>query len=100
MYSLGISHVGAFIANLLAEEFWRYRQGPLRPGSKQLLQVQGIGEKVANALTAYFSNPDNRRLAHELLDIGFVIDNPPPTRPVETGFWSGKTVVFTGALSL
>ena len=98
LYSLGISHVGAFIADLLARSFGHIDE--VRSARvEQLQQIQGIGEKVADALAAYFSNPENNRLVDDLLNIGFVIENPRPARPVESGFWSGKTVVFTGTLS-
>jgi DNA ligase (NAD+) len=67
--------------------------------AEQLQQLQGIGQKVATAVVAYFSNPENARLVDDLLDIGFEIENPQPARPAQSGFWTGKTVVFTGALS-
>jgi DNA ligase (NAD+) len=64
-----------------------------------LQQIQGIGEKVATAVVTYFSNPENSRLIDDLADLGVAIENPQPARPVQSGFWSGKTVVFTGTLS-
>jgi len=98
LYSLGISHVGTFIADLLANSFDSIED--IRSAQpEQLQQIQGIGEKVATAVVTYFSNPENGRLIDNLADFGVTVENPQPARPVQSGFWLGKTVVFTGALS-
>ncbi len=98
LYSLGISHVGTFTADLLASVFGSIEK--IRSAqSEELQQIQGIGEKVATAVATYFANPENSRLIDDLADLGVAIENPQPARPVQSGFWSGKTVVFTGTLS-
>jgi len=98
LYALGISHVGTYIADLLARSLGSL-QAVRSASAGQLQQIQGIGEKVAMAVTTYFSNQENSGLIDELLDLGIVIENPQPARPAEGGFWLEKTVVFTGALS-
>ncbi len=98
IYALGLSHVGSFVADLLANELGSFEA--LRSASAdQLQEIQGIGDKIAVAVRTYFSNPENGRLIDDLHDLGIVIENPPPSRPVRSGFWTGKTVVFTGSLS-
>jgi len=98
LYSLGISHVGIFMADLLANAFGSIDN--IRSAQpEELQQIQGIGEKVATAVVTYFSNPENGRLIDDLVDLGVTIENPQPARLLQSGFWSGKTVVFTGALS-
>ena len=98
LYALGISHVGTFIADLLANGFGTL-EAVRSATAEQLQQIQGIGEKVAVAVTTYFSNPENSRLVDDLLGLGTAIENPQPVLPPQSGFWPGKTVVFTGALS-
>jgi len=98
LYSLGVSHVGTFIADLLARAFGSIEKIRwARP--EELQQVQGIGPEVAAAVVTYFATPENSRLLDDLADFGVAIENPQPVRPVQSSFWSGKTVVFTGALS-
>ncbi len=98
LYSLGISHVGTFMADLLANAFGSIDN--IRSAQpEELQQIQGIGEKVATAVVTYFSNPENGRLIDDLVDLGVTIENPQPARLAQSGFWLGKTVVFTGALS-
>jgi DNA ligase (NAD+) len=98
LYSLGISHVGTFMADLLANAFGSIEK--VRSAQpEELQQIQGIGEKVATAVATYFSNPQNARLIDDLADLGVTIEIQQPAGPVQSGFWSGKTVVFTGTLS-
>jgi DNA ligase (NAD+) len=98
LYALGISHVGTFIADLLANSFGTFEALRSAP-AVQLQQIQGIGEKIAIAVTTYFSNPENERLIDDLLSLGIAIENLERPRPAQSGFWQGKTVVFTGGLS-
>jgi DNA ligase (NAD+) len=99
LYSLGISHVGTFIADLVANSFGSLQN--IRSASiEELQKTRGIGEKIAAAIAAYFSNPENALVVDELIgELGVKIENPERVEVLEPGFWSGKTVVFTGALS-
>ena len=98
LYSLGISHVGTFVADLLANSLGSIEKVRSAQAA-ELQQIQGIGEKVATAVVTYFWNPANSGLVDDLMELGFKIKNPQPARAVQSGFWLGKTVVFTGALS-
>ncbi|MGC8494840.1 MAG: NAD-dependent DNA ligase LigA [Syntrophobacteraceae bacterium] len=98
LYALGISHVGTFVADLLANSFGSL-DGVRGAGVEELQKTRGIGEKVASAIATYFSNPENGALVDTLLALGVTIENPEPAKMTETGFWGGKTVVFTGGLS-
>ncbi|MGC9195826.1 MAG: NAD-dependent DNA ligase LigA [Syntrophobacteraceae bacterium] len=99
LYSLGINHVGTFVADLLSNSFGSLQK--IRSASiEELQKTRGIGEKVATAIAAYFSNPENTLLVDELTgELGVKIDNPQNVEVLGPGFWSGKTVVFTGGLS-
>jgi DNA ligase (NAD+) len=98
LYALGINHVGTFIADLLAENLGSF-EAVCSSSSAQMQQIQGIGEKIAVAVTTYFSNPENNRLIDDLLGLGVTVEDAQTRpRPVQSGFWPGKTVVFTGGL--
>lgn len=99
LYALGISHVGSHMAELLAAHF-RSLDKVCSAAGEELQEVPGVGEKVALAVHGYFANPANKKLVEDLLSLGIVLKAPAPGRSVEGGFWSGKTVVFTGALSV
>lgn len=98
LYALGISHVGSHMAELLAAHFQSL--DAIRSASvDQLREISGVGEKVAYAVHSYFANPANRKLVDDLLSLGVSLKTPQLLRPVESSFWLGKTVVFTGGLS-
>ncbi len=96
LYALGIRHVGAVTAQLVAE---RFSGEDLMRGARveQLADIEGIGEVVARAIVEYFELEDNRELIERLiklgLDFGFV-----EAAPAE-GPLAGKRVVVTGTLS-
>ncbi|HEU5184591.1 MAG TPA: NAD-dependent DNA ligase LigA [Gemmatimonadaceae bacterium] len=92
---LGIRHVGAGAAQLLARHF-----GSLDALSKateaEILAVHGIGETTARAVVAFFENPTTRQLIKKLRRLGVEFEEP---RPRTTGgALDGKTVVITGTL--
>ncbi len=92
---LGIRHVGAGAAQLLARHF-----GSLDALSKatesEILAVHGIGETTARAVVAFFENPSTRQLIRKLRGLGVAFEEP---RPRTTGgALAGKTVVITGTL--
>jgi len=92
---LGIRHVGAGAAQLLARHF-----GSLDALSKateaDILAVHGIGETTARAVVAFFENPTTRQLIRKLRGRGVELEEP---RPRTTGgALAGKTVVITGTL--
>lgn len=100
LFALGIQHVGSHVAELLAEHFGTL--DALRNATAdELQQVPGIGEKVASSVRSYFSHPVNQDLVAELLRAGIRIESvaPAASRRDASGFWAGKTVVFTGTLS-
>lgn len=54
-----------------------------------------MGKAVIGAMTAYFSEPHNRRLVSELVEQLTIED---AARPRSDSAVAGKTVVFTGSL--
>ncbi len=96
LYSLGIRHVGAVTAGLIAERF--SGDDLLRNASvDRLVEIDGIGEVVARAVVEYFSLEDNRDLIGRLMQAGLNFGSV-ESRPAE-GPLAGKRVVITGSLS-
>jgi DNA ligase (NAD+) len=92
---LGIRHVGAGAAQLLARHFGSLEA--LASGSEEeILAVHGIGETTAHAVVTFFQNPTTRRLIEKLRGLGVEFEE---ARPRTTGgALAGKTVVITGTL--
>jgi DNA ligase (NAD+) len=92
---LGIRHVGAGAAQLLARHFGSL-DALASATEPDILAVHGIGETTARAVVAYFQNPTTRQLIKKLRSLGVQLEEP---RPRSTGgALAGKTVVITGTL--
>ena len=95
LYSLGIRHVGAVTAGLIAG---RFSGEDLMHGLEveQLTEIDGVGEVVARAVIEYFGLEDNRELIGRLTERGLDFERD-FTGPTE-GPLVGKRVVITGTL--
>lgn len=94
--ALGIKHVGAGTAELLAKKTGSI-EGLMQISMDELLQVDGIGDKVANAVHEYFADPHNLKEIEDLLAAGV---KPQAGVPIsyKGHMFSGKTFVLTGTL--
>ena len=100
IYALGIRHIGEGTGKLLAKQFvtaaaWSVAmQSPA--AREELLAIDGIGGKVADALIEFFSEPHNTQLLSEVLSYVTVASYEAPM--AQHSKVAGKTVVFTGTL--
>jgi DNA ligase (NAD+) len=95
LYALGIRHVGAVTAGLIAtrfggEDFMRGIE------VERLTEIDGVGEVVARAVVEYFDLEDNRDLVGRLMERGLDFGRE-EGGPAE-GPLSGKRIVITGTL--
>lgn len=92
---LGIKYVGTETAELLAEEAGDL-DTLIHMKEADLLAIEGIGEKTAPAIVAYFKDADNREEIKLLLAHGV---HPQKLKKKIGGHaFAGKTFVLTGAL--
>src|SRR5205814_2052764 len=61
-----------------------------------VLAIHGMGETIADAVTAWFGNAEARRLIEKLRRRGLTFDEP---RAKSSGALRGMTVVLTGTLA-
>jgi DNA ligase (NAD+) len=99
LFGLGIRHVGAVTARDLMRAFGTVavlEQVAREPDAvAQLSSVEGVGGVVAQAVVDFFHEPHNRREVAELLALAQPAAFVSRARATE---WTGKTIVFTGAL--
>ncbi|MBA3424056.1 MAG: NAD-dependent DNA ligase LigA [Rubrobacter sp.] len=96
LYALGVRHVGAVTAELIAERF-SGEDLLSGVGAEKLTEIDGIGGVVARAVAEYFDLEDNQALVKRLMEIGLNFERV-SADPVE-GPLAGKRVVVTGTLS-
>jgi DNA ligase (NAD+) len=96
LFALGIRHVGAQGAKLLARDFGTMRA--LKDASaEELGGVRGIGPAIAEAVAGFFAEPRNRKLIERLEKSGLTMKEP-ATTGARGGTLAGQTYVITGTL--
>ena len=94
--ALGIRHVGKETSELLANHFGTF--GKLRSAQlNDILQIDGIGEKIALSILDFFTNSFNNKVLSDLDLYGVIVQNVDTTGRTE--ILKGKTFVITGTLS-
>ena len=103
LFALGILHVGAEVAELLANNYISI--GELSNATEEdLTAIDGIGPKIAASIVVWFQDPDNRAVIEKLRAAGVRLeqDSLPITAaaaPSEDAPFGGLTFVVTGTLS-
>lgn len=96
LFALGIRHVGEGTAKLLCKAFPSI-DALMSAGPHDVATISGIGERTANSVVDYFSEPDNRNLMELLRTAGLSMEME--STPIEHDErFAGKTFVFTGEL--
>ena len=94
IFSLGIRHVGEYVAALLAEHFESIEM--LQKATEEdLLAIEGIGPQIAESIVSYFEDEQKRMLIDRLLGAGLIMERPPVLSSSEV---QGKVFVLTGTL--
>ena len=92
--ALGIRHVGATVARLLAREFGGL-SGLAAAGKETLSEVAGVGTVVADSVVNWFAVPRNQVIVERLREAGVQVDID---QEEPDGKLTGLQVVFTGRL--
>ena len=96
IFALGISHIGEKAAKLLSVHFGSLEK--ITEASKEdILEIEGFGSIMADAVTEYFSLPQTKNLIERLKAAGLNTKN---LSEVKDERFKGMTFVLTGALSL
>jgi DNA ligase (NAD+) len=95
LHALGIRHVGAIAAQVLAQHFGTLDAIAVA-SAKDIESVRGIGATIANGVVAFFSDPAGKALVNKLRRAG--VNFTEPRAVVAGGPLSGMTVVITGTL--
>ncbi|MFQ6615631.1 MAG: NAD-dependent DNA ligase LigA [Fidelibacterota bacterium] len=97
IYGLGIRNVGEHLAQVLAREF-RTLDALRNADLDTLEEIEEVGPIVADSVTKFFANPDNRKVIERCLEGGIMLESPREAAAPETRSLDGKTFVFTGSL--
>ncbi|MEM8610905.1 MAG: NAD-dependent DNA ligase LigA [Cyanobacteria bacterium P01_H01_bin.105] len=97
LFGLGIRHVGAVNAQLLAKQFYTVDLLAKAP-PEEIESVYGIGPEIAYSVHEWFQGAANQRLIERLSSVGVQLKGPPPLAVPTDLPMTGKTFVLTGTL--
>ena len=101
LFGLGIRHVGAKAAKLIAERFETI-EAVQQAEKEAIIAIEGIGEIIADSVVAYFSLPEVTELIQELknsqVNMTYLGKKKEEVATVDS-YFNGKTIVLTGKLT-
>ena len=96
IYSLGILNIGLSNAKLICKAFHSDLEKIMEAKPEELVEIQGIGEVIANTFTSYFKEPEHREQIEALLNEVTIIKENVNTNEL---LFEDKTFVITGSLN-
>lgn len=96
LYALGIRYVGETTAKTITRGI-RHIHDLSKLSEEELMQFEDVGTKVAASIHAFFHNPDNVQMLHELEKLGLNMQSQ--QAEVHGANLGGQTFLFTGTLS-
>jgi DNA ligase (NAD+) len=94
LYALGIRHVGAGVARVIADAFPSIDE--LSGASvEELTAVPAVGPRIADSLVHFFADRHNREIVRRLKGAGLILSGP---HRAAGGALAGSTFVLTGTL--
>lgn len=96
LFALGIRHVGAKVARILATEFGSMEKLQ-QAQPEELAQIRDIGDKIAESAVTWLNVPANIDLVERLAAAGLTMTFTQPASQEDNPFF-GKTLVFTGTM--
>lgn len=96
LFSLGIRHVGSYVAKKLSEHLGSL-EAIERTSQEELQNCPGVGPEIAESVASFFREPGNLRVIEKLRSLGVSIANPSEQERGDNSL-RGKTFLFTGEL--
>jgi DNA ligase (NAD+) len=96
LFALGIRHVGAQGAKLLARQFGSMDKLAKAP-QETIAEIRGIGPAIAEAVAGFFGEKRNQVLVKDLKRLGLTLQEP-LVEAGGAGPLTGQTYVITGTL--
>jgi len=95
LYAIGIRFVGEIAAKTLARYYGSMDK--VAEASKEgLMQVNGIGEVIADSVIQYFANPVNRAFVERLRGYGLQMEIGEQQKQAQSDKLAGQSIVISG----
>lgn len=98
LFGLGIRHVGAKVARLIAEHFGSL-DAIIEASADEISAVNTIGPTIGDSVATYFANRQVQELVQDLKNVGVNMEYTSGTNVDTDSQWNGQRVVLTGKLN-
>jgi len=95
LFALGIRHVGETLAKKLARNLSSL-ENISKANKHELMQVNDVGEKIADSILLYFSDPESLELVNRLREAGLQLETENSGEQSASNILNGKTFVVSG----
>ena len=95
LYAIGIRFVGEIAAKTLAR-YYGSMDRVTEASKESLMQVNGIGEVIADSVIQYFANPINRDFVERLRRYGLQMEIGEQQKQAQSDKLQGQSVVISG----
>jgi DNA ligase (NAD+) len=98
VFALGIRFVGETSARLLARHF-KTIDALMNATAEELMEVEGVGEVIANSVISYFQNPVNKEIVERLREYGLQMALSEEQLQGASDRLAGKSIVISGVFT-
>ena len=98
VFALGIRFVGETSARLLARHF-KTIDALMSATAEELMEVEGVGEVIANSVISYFQNPVNKEIVERLREYGLQMALSEEQLQGASDRLAGKSIVISGVFA-
>jgi DNA ligase (NAD+) len=95
LYAIGIRFVGEIAAKTLARYYGSIDK-VAEASMESLMQINGIGEVIANSVLQYFANPVNRAFVERLRRYGLQMELGEQQKQARSNKLEGQSIVISG----
>ena len=95
LYAIGIRFVGEIAAKTLARYYGSIDK-VAEASMESLMQINGIGEVIANSVIQYFANPVNRAFVERLRGYGLQMELGEQQKQARSNKLEGQSIVISG----
>ena len=99
LFAIGIRHIGETTAKGIAQHF-KTMDAIAAATREELLSIEEVGEKLADSIISYFSNPQHLQLIQELKEYGLQMEEDTSSKVIESEILKGMTIVISGNFSI
>lgn len=95
LYGLGIRHVGETVAKKLARHF-RNLENLIHASFEELMEIDEIGERIAESIIGYFHDPQNINIINRLKEAGLQLNVSDQDAFIKSEKLKNVTIVISG----